>query len=424
MTDYREKAVLSIELFAGAGGLALGTARAGFQHGAVFEWDADACNTIRKNARNGCHDAHGWRVVQGDVAAYDFRRHRGDTDFVFGGPPCQPFSLGGKHRGHADERNMFPQAVRAVREIAPKAFIFENVKGLLRRNFANYFNYIVNQLRYPTVTPKGDEEWTDHLARLEKLATGERFKGLRYNVVPRVMDAADHGVPQRRHRVFIVGVRSDLGIEFSFPDPTHEEDALLYEQWVSGEYWDRHRVAKKDRPQMPANVQARVERLSGFWRATLLHPWRTVRDAISDLPRIALGESCSKFANHYLNPGARSYPGHTGSPLDAPAKALKAGDHGVPGGENTVRLTDGSVRYFSVRECARLQTFPDDWIFEGSWTEAMRQLGNAVPVLLAEVVASRLASVVGMADAVAVRLKAAASMHPRIRTAKAETKIQ
>jgi DNA (cytosine-5)-methyltransferase 1 len=100
-----------------------------------------------------------------------------------------------------------------------------------------------------------------------------------------------------------------------------------------------------------------------------------------------------KIANHFLNPGARSYAGHTGSPLDEPAKTLKAGDHGVPGGENTLRLEDGSVRYFSVRECARLQTFPDEWIVEGSWTEAMRQLGNAVPARLAQAVAAELARV-------------------------------
>ena len=93
------------------------------------------------------------------------------------------------------------------------------------------------------------------------------------------------------------------------------------------------------------------------------------------------------FANHKLQGGARSYPGHTGSPLDEPAKTLKAGDHGVPGGENMLRTPSGSVRYFSIRESARLQTFPDDFVFHGSWTESMRQLGNAVPVALAEIVA-------------------------------------
>jgi DNA (cytosine-5)-methyltransferase 1 len=115
-----------------------------------------------------------------------------------------------------------------------------------------------------------------------------------------------------------------------------------------------------------------------------------VRDAINDLPDPEKFLT-NKIPNHRFNPGARSYPGHTGSPLDEPAKTLKAGDHGVPGGENMLARTDGTVRYFTVREAARLQTFPDDYIFRGAWTEAMRQLGNAVPVRLAEVVASSVA---------------------------------
>jgi DNA (cytosine-5)-methyltransferase 1 len=98
------------------------------------------------------------------------------------------------------------------------------------------------------------------------------------------------------------------------------------------------------------------------------------------------------FHNHRYQPGARSYPGHTGSPLDLPAKTLKAGVHGVPGGENMLLRPDGSVRYFTVRESARLQTFPDDYQLHGSWTESMRQLGNAVPVELARVIGDGVAS--------------------------------
>ena len=121
-------------------------------------------------------------------------------------------------------------------------------------------------------------------------------------------------------------------------------------------------------------------------------PWLTVRDAIGDLPDPELQpELAAACLNHRFQGGARSYVGHTGSPLDEPAKTLKAGVHGVPGGENMLRRADGSVRYFSVRESARLQTFPDKYRFHGSWTESMRQLGNAVPVKLAQAVGENVA---------------------------------
>ncbi len=117
-------------------------------------------------------------------------------------------------------------------------------------------------------------------------------------------------------------------------------------------------------------------------------PWVTVRDATADL-----GEP-DGVNGHVLQPGARSYEGHTGSILDMPAKALKAGDHGVPGGENMIRYADGSVRYFTIREAARLVGLPDSYSFPRSWTESMRQLGNAVPAQLGEVVGRWLAEMI------------------------------
>lgn len=120
-------------------------------------------------------------------------------------------------------------------------------------------------------------------------------------------------------------------------------------------------------------------------------PWQTVRDALHDIPDPEFDPTGARLIpDHRFLPGARSYPGHTGSPLDEPAKTLKAGVHGVPGGENMLRRPDGTVRYFSEREAARIQTFPDQFRFHGSWGETMRQLGNAVPVSLAEVVAKSL----------------------------------
>lgn len=377
----------SIELFVGAGGLGIGASRAGFHHVAVIERDRYCCDTIRENQERGLEPVKHWPLFSGDIRAFDYGSVREPVDFVSGGPPCQPFSLGGKHRGPLDKRDMFPEAVRAVRELRPRAFLFENVKGLARESFGSYFEYVLLQLAYPELTARPGEGWLDHLARLERYHTQGKPDGLHYNVIWRVLNAADYGVPQRRERVFIMGFRADLGIEGSFPNPTHSQEALLWAQWRSGEYWDQREVARGQRPCSP-KARARTLRLPG---PPLASPWLTVRDAIFDLPDPELiSEAATAFTNHRFQPGARSYPGHTGSPMDEPAKTLKAGDHGVPGGENMLLRPDGSIRYFTVRESARLQTFPDEFLFHGSWTETMRQLGNAVPVTLAEVVAGHI----------------------------------
>jgi DNA (cytosine-5)-methyltransferase 1 len=374
----------AVELFAGAGGLGMGISRAGFEPVAVVEWDKWACDTIRENAFARGALAK-WPLTEGDVTQFDFKKIRESVALVSGGPPCQPFSLGGKHNGPLDKRDMFPQAVRAVRELQPRAFIFENVKGLTRTSFANYLEYIRLQLRHPEVISVADEQWTHHLSRLERHETaGKRSQGLQYNVVIRLLNAADYGVPQKRQRVFIVGFRSDLGLEWSFPEATHSDDALLWSKWRSGEYWDMNEVAKRKRPTEDRG-KAQAARLREL---PPLKAWQTVRDAFRDLPDPEKEPLLARgVKDHLFIPGARSYPGHTGSPLDEPAKTLKAGDHGVPGGENMLRRPDGSVRYFTVRESARLQAFPDQFKFHGSWSETMRQLGNAVPVRLAEAVA-------------------------------------
>jgi DNA (cytosine-5)-methyltransferase 1 len=379
----------SVELFAGAGGLAIGMANAGFRHAAVIEWNADACETFRENKRHHIHYIEEWPLWEGDVRQFDYGTLGGEVMVVSGGPPCQPFSICGKHRAYNDERDMFPQAVRAVRELRPKAFIFENVKGLMRETFAIYFEYITLQLAHPSLARSKGEPWRDHRERLEKHHTSRKASS-EYNVVFRLLNAADYGVPQKRERVFIVGLRSDLGVEWSFPEETHSEDELLASKWISGDYWERHEIAARQRPAMDDRIEARLAKLQRGELFGEASPWLTVRDAITGLPDPEKFPN-NNVPNHRFNPGARSYTGHTGSPLDEPAKTLKAGDHGVPGGENMLARPDGSVRYFTVREAARLQTFPDDYIFRGAWSEAMRQLGNAVPVRLAEVVAGSVA---------------------------------
>lgn len=395
-----------VELFAGAGGLAMGVHLAGFEPQAVVEWDKWACDTIRENGTRGYPLVAGWNVHEGDVRGFDWTSVGDGIDLLAGGPPCQPFSMGGKHRAHDDSRDMFPATVDIVRQLRPRAFIVENVKGLTRSSFANYYQYILLQLSFPEVSRKKNEDWMGHFRRLQKeKASGKSVgKGLTYNVVPTLVNAADYGIPQKRERVFIVGFRSDLGVEWSFPKPTHSHDALIYEQWVSGAYWKRHGVTKP--PKMPEKLATRVKALTKT-PPTLL-PWRTVRDALQGLPD-PRSRSAKDHFNHRFQDGAKVYPGHTGSPLDLPAKTLKAGDHGVPGGENMLVNEDGSVRYFSIREAARIQTFPDGYRFHGSWTETMRQLGNAVPVMLGRMVAASVAERLIVAQMQALAGKTSAS---------------
>ena len=377
----------TIELFAGAGGLGIGVTLAGFSPSAVIERDRYCCDTIRENQHSRNSSVNGWPLFEGDVRDFDFSDFQQEVDLVTGGPPCQPFSLGGRHKAHNDARDMFPEAVRAVRQTSPKAFIFENVKGLTRSAFSAYFEYIRLQLTYPECIAKPDENWISHLNKLERHHTRGTFKGLSYNVVTRVLNAANYGVPQKRERVFFVGFRNDLGLEWSFPEASHSHAALAWDQ-VYGSYFERHRVPNKNRL-----VSSRTERAAQKLKdQPELKPWVTVRDALEGLPDPEHHpRKSAQWKNHKFQPGARSYPGHTGSPLDEPAKTLKAGVHGVPGGENMLLRPDGSVRYFSVRESARLQTFPDDYVFHGSWSETMRQLGNAVPVELASLLAHDIA---------------------------------
>lgn len=365
----------SIELFAGGGGLALGTHRAGFTTEIVAEWDRWACDTLRENKAAGHPLVANADVIEGDVRDVDWSAVPEGVDLVSGGPPCQPFSAGGRGRAADDKRDMFPATAEVIRQVRPRAFIIENVRGLTRAAFSDYYSYIQLRLAHPELVSREGESWGDHYARLQAEHTSVR-SDLQYKVLPTLVNAADYGVPQQRWRVFFVGFRSDIDADWSFPAPTHSAAALRLTQ-DDGSYWERHAVPRTRREPIRASL-TRTD--------SSLRPWRTVRDAISDLPFPGENGTPGVY-DHRLQPGARSYPGHTGSYIDAPAKALKAGVHGVPGGENMVRFHDGSVRYFTLREAARIQTFPDSYRLHGAWSEAMRQLGNAVPVLLAETVA-------------------------------------
>ena len=218
--------------------------------------------------------------------------------------PCQPFSLAGTHKGSDDPRDGWPTAIRAVREIQPRGFLFENVAGLTRDKFKDYFDRIL-----------------------------EQFYDLGYTVHVHLVDAADFGVPQHRKRMLMVGIR--------------------------GVSWFRR----------PPTVEQHV----------------TLRQALA-----GLGPPNGRNNHVEHNAEARAYKGHTGNTLDAPSKALVAGVHGQSGGTGTVELDDGSMRYLTPREQARVQTFPDTYVLPSTWSHAVKQLGNACPALLVEKFAKEL----------------------------------
>lgn len=362
----------SIEIFSGAGGLAKGLEIAGVNHLAFIEWNSDACKSLRANFNEDC-------VFEGDIRTFPFENYH-DVDVIAGGPPCQPFSLGGKAKGNNDERDMFPPAIEAIRTLMPKAFIFENVKGLLRESFAEYFKFIILQLTYPG-TSLTSRNWQENLHLLEQIHENNSYHGLKYDVTYQLVNAADYGIPQKRERVIIVGFRNDLNVNWKFPHPTHCEDSLLWNMFVTEEYWQKHGIPNYFPKQHTFEIKQSLINKYGFWQPELL-PWKTIRDAL-----MGLGEPDNN-GDHILRTGAKEYVGHTGSNIDAPSKTIKAGSHGVPGGENMIRFEDGSVRYYSIAEAKRIQTFPDDYQITGAWTEAMRQLGNAVPVELGRIVAT------------------------------------
>lgn len=365
----------SIELFSGAGGLAKGLELAGANHVAFVEWNTNACKTLRKNYNPNI-------VFEGDARDFNFDKYKG-VQLIAGGPPCQPFSLGGKSKGMDDSRDMFPIAISAIKQTTPEAFIFENVKGLLRNSFTEYFNFIIHQLKYPEYRFKS-VDWRLKQAELIDDVSNGKYNGIEYDVKYKLINAADYGIPQKRERVIIVGFRKDLNVDWKFPEATHSEDSLLWEKYVTENYWQRHGTVEIDVPKQQAIVlKHKLLEKYGMIPPELL-PWQTIRDAISDM---CDNDGLDSDSLKQLN-GAKGYPGHTGSSIDEPSKTIKAGAHGVPGGENMIKFNDGTYRYLSVAEAKRIQTFPDEYSIEGAWTEAMRQLGNAVPVKLANIIAS------------------------------------
>jgi DNA (cytosine-5)-methyltransferase 1 len=375
----RALGLITINLCAGAGGLAIGLRKAGFENIEMFEKESHACETLRTNRASDRPTLAG-NVHEEDVTAFDWTSVREPVGLLASAVPCQPFSLAGKHLAYEDGRNTFPALFRAIRKLMPAAVFVENVRGLLRTDFQAYFEYILRQLECPSITPRKHELWQDHNSRIRRYQCSTRYIP-EYRVVWRLLNAADFGVPQLRYRVFIVATRMELP-PYGFPSATHSQAALVQDQ-ESGDYWSARQIPPK--PVFHRNgVGPSDARTSA---------WITVRDSIGDLPEPAAVEALATM-NHWLIPGARSYAGHTGSQLDWPAKAIKAGVHGVPGGENTVVDDSGETRYFTMREAARIQNFPDNHLFTGARLHVMRQVGNAVPCALAAAVARPLYEII------------------------------
>ncbi|WP_405676637.1 DNA cytosine methyltransferase [Streptomyces sp. NBC_01511] len=423
MSELREKhpeVGTCVELFAGGGGLAMGVHNAGFRPLLVNEYANWAVKTLQTNPTPGGGE---WPLKPGDVRGLvdDFRKLEGEVDVLAGGPPCQPFSLGGAHKGTEDERNMFPQMFRAIQEMRPKAVICENVRGLLRKSFEPYFLYILNEMRLPFVEREPGTTWEEHNELLEKLLANDAVPASeRYDVVRHQVNAADYGVPQVRHRVIIVAFRADLGVKWDDFEPKRKFswESLIHSMREGGEYWDRHEeVDDEAKKRTIANLPSLNLDNTEVKEKLKLLPWRTLRDAITGidenegvpLPPVPLDavenkEQVGKISDHFGWPRARIYAGHTPNVLDRPAKTVKAGVHGVPGGESVIQLDDVAfdgtgVRYMTVRETARVMTFPDEWQLAGPRGEKMRQLGNAVPVKLAETFAKAVGAALRSVDA-------------------------
>lgn len=428
--EHTKETRTSVELFAGGGGLAMAVGRAGFRPLLLNEWAKRACETLAANGAEPVPEGEAPErpprpgepvpLVPGDIQGLDMRYLEGQVDVLAGGPPCQPFSLGGVAKGDEDKRNMFPHMFRAVREIRPKAVICENVRGLLRPSFREYFDYIQRELALPFLTRGDDVDWQTHnLALTRELESGSVPDDERYDVIMTPVNAADYGVPQVRQRVILVAFRADLGVDVEaftkYVQTPQFSEAALHRSMREGSYWEQHAKAGKPVPEhVIERVMARIPDVI-VDVDDQLKPWRTLRDAVRglgsderlpalrdiDLGRLdRVSEQGGDITDHVGWPDARIYPGHTPNELDRPAKTVKAGVHGVPGGESVmllderVRSPDGwryLHRYMTVRETARVMTFPDGWKPAGPRGEKMRQLGNAVPVLLGEFFAKAVA---------------------------------
>lgn len=315
------------ELFAGAGGLALGMAKAGFNHLFLNEFDHSACETLRTNKPK-------WNVIEGDIHDIDFSPYKDKVDFLSGGFPCQAFSYAGKRLGFEETRGtLFFELARAVNEIRPKVFLGENVRGLLEHDNGRTMQTI-----------------KDVIAELG------------YTLIePRVLRAIQYDVPQKRERLILIAIRNDIApyVTFHWPDVC-ESVRTLRDAFFAGDLYNTD-VPLSEGQKYPESKE-KIMRLvpeGGDWR---------------NLPE--------EIAKDYMKGSYGLGGGKTGMArrlaMDEPSLTLTC----APAQKQTERCHPFETRPLTVREYARIQTFPDDWVFKGSLSAQYKQIGNAVPVNL------------------------------------------
>ncbi len=312
-----------IELFAGAGGLALGMEKAGLKCVALNEIDKWACKTLRENRPN-------WNVLEGDIQNFNFSKYYNSVDVVTGGFPCQAFSYAGKKLGLKDTRGtLFYEFARVVNEVKPPICIGENVRGLLSHEKGKTLEGMISVL---------DE--------------------IGYDVVPvQVLKAINYRVPQKRERLILVGVRKDINIKYEYPE-AHNRFYTLTDALKKGELFDCD-VPISEGSKYPKHKKEVLDLVppKGYWR---------------DLPIEMQKEYMGK--SFYLGGGKTGMARRIG--WDEPSLTLTCS----PAQKQTERCHPDETRPFTVREYARIQTFPDEWRFEGSVSQQYKQIGNAVPV--------------------------------------------
>lgn len=316
-----------LELFAGAGGLAIGLEKAGLKCKALNEMDKWACETLRFNRPE-------WKVLEGDIKEFNFSEYQNQIDVVTGGFPCQAFSYAGKKLGLSDARGtLFYEFARVVNEVKPAICIGENVRGLLNHDNGKTLEgmmSILDEIGYRVVNPV------------------------------QVLKAINYKVPQKRERLILVGIRKDIGVNYGYPKP-YSKIYNLSEALKKGELFDCD-VPESEGSKYPKHKREILDLVppKGYWR---------------DLPINVQKAYMQK--SFYLGGGKTGIARRIG--WDEPCLTLTCS----PAQKQTERCHPEETRPFTVREYARIQTFPDEWKFSGSISQQYKQIGNAVPVNLA-----------------------------------------